>query len=199
MGVASATAPWLPPGGSCQTALRNRLTDEGRRTVGQEMQLDEWHIFRITPFNGKSQTFSYRCPSSVFFGNRFRRADCQKIQLSNFGMIATGNHNFERFAALCNAPGGSQGCFAPGNGGRLRASPTDSEDFGDNHSTKHSIARASGRQVGDPYGTPKIFDLQQPTYYTPSVRGGAKAAAPLGSPGCRPLRCNSTDNAFIYS
>ena len=74
-----------------------------------------------------------------------------------------------------------------------------SKDVGDNHSTKRSIARASGRQVGDPYGTPKIFDLQQPTYYTPSVRGGAKAASPLGSPGWRPLRCNSTDNAFIYS
>ena len=51
------TAPWLPPGGSCQTALRNRLTDEGRRTVGQEMQLDEWHIFRITPFNGEIPNF----------------------------------------------------------------------------------------------------------------------------------------------
>ena len=58
---------------------------------------------------GKSETFSYRCPSSVFFANRFRSADCQKIQLSNFGMIATGNHNFERFAALCNTLGGSQG------------------------------------------------------------------------------------------
>ena len=29
-------------------------------------------------------------------------------QLFDFGMIATGNHNFERFAALCNTPGGSQ-------------------------------------------------------------------------------------------
>ena len=57
----------------------------------------------------KSETFRYRCPSSVFFDNRFRSADCQKIQLSNFGMIATGNHNFERFAALCNTLGGSQG------------------------------------------------------------------------------------------
>ena len=27
--------------------------------------------------------------------------------LFNHGMIATGNHNFERFAALCNTPGGS--------------------------------------------------------------------------------------------
>ena len=27
----------------------------------------------------------------------------------NRGMIATGNHSFERFAALCNTPGGSQG------------------------------------------------------------------------------------------
>ena len=33
-------------------------------------------------------------------------------QLFDFGMIATGNHNFERFAALCNTPGGSQGGFA---------------------------------------------------------------------------------------
>ena len=36
----------------------------------------------------------------------------QKIQLSNFGMIAPGNHNLERFAALCNTPGGSQGAVA---------------------------------------------------------------------------------------
>ena len=45
-----------------------------------------------------------------------------------------------------------------------------SKDVGDNHSTNRSIAWASGRQVGDPYGTQKIFGLQQPTYYTPSVR-----------------------------
>ena len=50
---------WLPPGGSwifCQSALRNRLakkTDEGRRTVGQEMQLGEWNMFRFSPFNGE--------------------------------------------------------------------------------------------------------------------------------------------------
>ena len=54
------------------------------------------------------EILSVRHPSSVFFANRFRSADWQKIQLSNFGMIATGNHNFERFAALCNTPGGSQ-------------------------------------------------------------------------------------------
>ena len=48
---------WLPPGGSCQTALRNRLTDEGRRTVGQEMQLDERHMFQIVPFNREIQNF----------------------------------------------------------------------------------------------------------------------------------------------
>ena len=40
-------------------------------------------------------------------------------QLFNFGMIATGNHNFERFAALCNTPGGSQGRFAPAGGYEL--------------------------------------------------------------------------------
>ena len=27
------------------------LTDEGRRTVGQEMQLDEQYMFQIVPFN----------------------------------------------------------------------------------------------------------------------------------------------------
>ena len=26
------------------------------------------------------------------------------LPASNHGMIATGNHNFERFAALCNTP-----------------------------------------------------------------------------------------------
>ena len=64
---------------------------------------------RFHRLTGIFETIRYRCPSSVFFTNRFRSADCQKIQLSNFGMIATGNHNFERFAALCNTPGGSQG------------------------------------------------------------------------------------------
>ena len=28
-----------------------KVTDEGRRTVGQEMQLDEWYIFQFIPFN----------------------------------------------------------------------------------------------------------------------------------------------------
>ena len=109
---------WLPPGGSWifyQTALRNRLikkTDEGRRTVGQEMQLDERCMFQIVPFmyhsTEKSKTFSCRCPSSVMVNNRFRSADYLPCQLFNFGMIATGNHHFERFAALCNTLGGSQ-------------------------------------------------------------------------------------------
>ena len=50
---------WLPPGGSWifyQAALRNRLikkTDEGRRQVGLQMQLDEWHMFWFSPFNGE--------------------------------------------------------------------------------------------------------------------------------------------------
>ena len=48
---------WLPPGGSCQTALRNRLTDEGRRTVGQRMHLDERYMFQIVPFNREIQNF----------------------------------------------------------------------------------------------------------------------------------------------
>ncbi len=40
----------------------------------------------------------------------------------NRGMIATGNHNFERFAALCNTPKGEPRALRAS--GRLRASPT---------------------------------------------------------------------------
>ena len=46
------------------------------------------------------ETLGARHPSSV------SPLGCQ---LLNQGMIATGNHYFERFAALCNTPGGSQG------------------------------------------------------------------------------------------
>ena len=38
----------------------------------------------------------------------------------NCGMIATGNHNFERFAALCNT--------LPGEARALRAAPTYTSD-----------------------------------------------------------------------
>ena len=64
---------------------------------------------------GKSKTLRYRCPSSVMVNNRFRSADYLPCQLFNFGMIATGNHNFERFAALCNTLGGSQGTVVGGS------------------------------------------------------------------------------------
>ncbi len=83
---------------------------------------------RFHRLTGIFETIRYRCPSSVFFTNRFRSADCQKIQLSNFGMIATGNHNFERFAALCNTLGGSQGV----------------EDLRFYHSTNGSVPSRSG-------------------------------------------------------
>ena len=33
------------------------VTDEGRRTVGQEMQLDERRMFQIVPFNREIQNF----------------------------------------------------------------------------------------------------------------------------------------------
>jgi hypothetical protein len=46
-------------------------------------------------------------PHQTFFQSVPKRR-LKKSQLFNFGMIATGNHNFERFAALCNTPGGSQ-------------------------------------------------------------------------------------------
>ena len=148
MESAYATSSWLPPGGSCHdeiSASRNRyfvVTDEGRRWLKVLDFPVKWRKPEHIPL---IQLHSFTNLSPPLISLAFTR------QLFDFGLIATGNHNFEKFAALCNAPGGSQGCFAPGNGGRLRASPTDSEDFGDTHSTKHSIARASGRQVGDPY------------------------------------------------
>ena len=40
----------------------------------------------------------------------------------NRGMIATGNHNFEKFAALCNTLSGKPRRLR--RSGRLRASPT---------------------------------------------------------------------------
>ena len=91
--------------------------------------MDDWHkCSGLYHSIGTFETIRYRCPSSVFFGNRFRSADCQKIQLSNFFMIATGNHNFERFAALCNTLGGSQGA----------------ENLRFYHSTNRSVPSASG-------------------------------------------------------
>ena len=49
-------------------------------------------------------------------------------------MIATGNHDFERFAALCNTPGGSQGAVAEAD------------------SIQHTarLREAAGRLLGDP-------------------------------------------------
>ena len=65
-----------------------------------------------------------------------------------------------------------------------------SKDVGDNHSTNRSIAWASGRQVGDPYGTQKNFSLQQPKYYTPSVSPFGLTAPPEVEP--RALRAVHT-------
>ena len=88
MEPAPATAPWLPPGGSCHdeiSALRNRyfvVTDEGWRQVGFRMHPDERHSSRFPPYQRTAvEILSVRHPSSVFFANRFRSAACQKIQL----------------------------------------------------------------------------------------------------------------------
>ena len=102
---------WLPPGGSCHdeiSASRNRyfvVTDEGWRWLKVLDFPVEWRKQEHMP-SSCIQKPAFRRPSSVFFANRFRSAACQKIQLSNFGMIAPGNHNFERFAALCNTLSG---------------------------------------------------------------------------------------------
>ena len=95
-----------------------------------------------------------RNPSSVFFDNRFRSADCQKIQLFNFGMIATGNHNFERFAALCNTPGGSQELKS------LWSLP---------FNVLLSCVGFGSPSWRPLQGAAEIIGLQQPTGYTPSV------------------------------
>ena len=58
--------------------------------------------FRLIP-SDEVQTVFRLSPSL------FSHAPYGARQLLNQGMIATGNHYFERFAALCNTPGGSQG------------------------------------------------------------------------------------------
>ena len=79
------------------------------------------------------------------------------VESSNFLAIATPHQS------ALPVPKSRHGCQLPPGEAK------NSEDFGDNHSTNRSIAWASGRQVGDPYGTQKNFCLQQPKYYTPSV------------------------------
>ena len=51
---------------------------------------------------GKSETFSYRYPSSVFFANRFRSADWQKIQLPLGGSQEGENHTLPAFTQPLN-------------------------------------------------------------------------------------------------
>ena len=82
-------------------------------------------------------------------------------QLFDFGMIATGNQNFERFAALCNTPGGSQEL-------RNRWSLPFNEPL-------------SCVSFGSPYWRPlqgvcKIGSAYRSTYYTPSA--SLRSAAP---------------------
>ena len=116
------------------TDILSWLMRGGERLVN-ECGLMSGMCLRFRHLTGIFETIRYRCPSSVFFVNRFRSADWQKIQLSNFGMIATGNHNFERFAALCNTLGGSQGA----------------ENLRFYHSTNGSVPPASGGCY-PPYG-----------------------------------------------
>ena len=59
-------------------------------------------------------------------------------------MIATGNHNFEKFAALCNTLSGEPRRLR--RSGRLRAAPTGAVETGG----------LAGRQIGDPYVAPSI-------------------------------------------
>ena len=52
VGVANLATRWheVPLGFPRGEAVSRRLTDEGRRTAGQGMQLDEWQMFRVLPF-----------------------------------------------------------------------------------------------------------------------------------------------------
>ena len=62
----------------------------------------------------KSETFRYRCPSSVFFDNRFRSADCQKIQLPLGG--SQGEETIRFYHSTSRS--------VPSGFGRLIAAPT---------------------------------------------------------------------------
>ena len=85
---------------------------------------------RLYHSTGESEIFSYRCPSSVFFANRFRSADCQKIQLplgGSQGMLTL------YFCYLSNRS-------IPSTGGRLVAAPTTA-----------AAEPPTGRLLVDPY------------------------------------------------
>ena len=73
-----AQAPWR------EAPLAPPLGELLRECEAEGVQLDEWGHYEIT----------HDTPSVSPFG----------LPAFNCGMIATGNHNFEKFAALCNTP-----------------------------------------------------------------------------------------------
>ena len=121
------------------------------RPVGVANLATRWHEVPSPPLKGEVpnereaegfclQSTYHVNPSDSPFG----------LSAFNCGMIATGNHNFERFAALCNT---------------LSVEPR--------------RLRRSGRQVGDPYRERcKIIGLYHPTHDTPSA--SLRSAAPSG-------------------
>ena len=83
------------------------------------MQLDEWYLFQLCTIQQESfELLALATPHQPRYAQ----------QLFNYGMIAPGNHNFERFAALCNTPGEAK----------------NSKTFGEYHPTNRSVAYASG-------------------------------------------------------
>ena len=125
-----------------------------------------------------------RCPSSVFFVNRFRSADCQKIQLPLGGSQGAEDLRFYHatngsvpsgFGRMLSAPTVRVGKLLPFSEqlscvhfGRLRASPTGLRSF------RFSLCTLPGGSGNQRIGT-------SPVRHYP-------AALPPGSPSWRPLQ-----------
>ena len=105
---------------------------------------------------GKSKTFSHRHPSSASLAGSEVPSS---LAAFNRGMIAPGNHNFERFAALCNTPGGSQGAVA--GAGSIQRSALSHPQMGG------CAARVA--KLASPTETVKTGGVYHSTKYTPSV------------------------------
>ena len=115
--------PLASPGGKLPdlTALRNR---QGWLMRGGDRLVNEcsWMSGICSSFfhsTGKSETFSYRYPSSVFFANRFRSTACQKIQLPPGGSQELKNNQLYHSMGHCVASASGRqadpynGCAAP--------------------------------------------------------------------------------------
>ena len=117
--------PWLPPGGSCQTALRNRLTDEGRRQLNVLDFPVEWCNLEHMPLIQLHSSTNRSLPLISLFWQSVPKCRLPKNPASprgkprgrNHAPTATNGVHSLSFAFAQQLPQrGSQGHFVPAGG-----------------------------------------------------------------------------------